>query len=423
MDKTERKRGKPDMEIDKLKSPLIRTLAERGFIHQATDIEGLDELASATPLKAYIGFDLTAPSLHVGSMIQLMALRHLKAHGHEGIVLFGDATTRVGDPSDKNGARPVLTDEVIEENRIGIVRVIDRVLGACRHVHNADWLDGMSFMDFLTGPARRTSLNRMLTMDIVSRRIDANLPMTVMELLYSLMQGMDFAELGRRHGVTLQIGGSDQWSNILAGLDLARHDGNPAFGLTTPLMTDEQGRKMGKTADGKAVWLSPELVSSFDLWQFWRNVPDGKVAQFLGLFTELPMDEVRRLSALSGSEINEAKKILATEAVTIAHDRACAEQAARGGDEVFAGSGESREMPTFAMTRDQFDSMTLADLAVASGLADSKGATRRLAAQGGFRVNGVATSDVERLAAHMLERLPGVISSGRKKHIRIVAGE
>lgn len=411
------------MEHTDLKSPLMRTLAERGFIHQATDLEGLDALASAGPIKAYIGFDLTAPSLHVGSMIQLMALRHLKAHGHEGIVLFGDATTRVGDPSDKNGARPILTGEAIESNRIGIVRVVDRVLGECRHVHNADWLDGLSFMDFLTGPARRTSLNRMLTMEIVSRRIEGNMPMTVMELLYSMMQGMDFAELGRRHGVSLQIGGSDQWSNILSGLDLARHDGHPAFGLTTPLMTDEQGRKMGKTADGKAVWLSPELVSSFDLWQFWRNVPDAKVGQFLGLFTDLPMDEVGRLAALGGAEINEAKRVLATEAVAIAHGRDCAEQAARGAAEVFEGSGQSREMPAFAIGIDQFHSMTLVDLAVASGLAESKGAARRLAAQGGLRVNGVATSDVERLAAHMLERLPGVISSGRKRHVRIVAGE
>lgn len=400
-------------------SALMRTLHERGFIHQATDIEGLDALAANGPITAYIGFDLTAPSLHVGSMIQLMALRHLKAHGHRPIVLFGDATTRVGDPSDKNGARPILAPRVIEANRIGIVKVIDQVLGHCSHVQNSDWLDDLSFMDFLTGPARRTSLNRMLSTDIVSRRIGANLPMTVMELCYSMMQGMDFAELSIRRGVSLQIGGSDQWSNILAGLDLVRDAGNPAFGLTTPLMTDEQGRKMGKTAEGRAVWLSPELVSSFDLWQFWRNVPDAKVAQFLGLFTELPMDEVRRLSLLQGAEINEAKKILATEAVAIAHGREAADAAARAGYEVFSARGTSEDMPTFEIDEERLNAMNLVDLCIAAGIAESKAATRRLAAQGGLRIDGVATGDVDRPAREALRTMPGVISSGRKKHIRI----
>lgn len=402
-------------------SPLLRTLVERGFVHQTTDLAGLDERLAQGPISAYIGFDLTAPSLHVGSMIQMMVLRHLKAHGHEAVVLFGDATTRVGDPSDKNGARPILTESTIEANRVGIVKVIDKVVGHCRHVHNADWLDGLSFMDFLTGPARITSLNRMLATDIVKRRIDANLPMTVMELCYSMMQGMDFAELARRHGVSLQIGGSDQWSNILSGLDLARQDGHTVFGLTTPLMTDEQGRKMGKTAEGQAVWLSPELVSSFDLWQFWRNVPDGKVAEFLGLFTELPMEEVRRLSALGGAEINEAKKVLATEAVAIAHGRDCAEQAAAAAADVFSGSGQSRDMPTHAVTRDDFHSMTLADLAVALGLAESKGAARRLAAQGGLRVDGVPAASGDTPVQAAIAALPAVLSSGKKKRVRVVA--
>lgn len=411
------------MDISQFKSPFVRTLVERGFVHQATDLSGLDERASAGPISAYIGFDLTAPSLHVGSMIQMMVLRHLQAHGHNAVVLLGDATTRVGDPSDKNGARPILTREAIEDNRVGIVQVIDRIVGKCRHVHNSDWLESLSFMDFLQGPARQFTLNRMLTMDIVSRRLEAQLPMTIMELCYSMMQGMDFAELARRMDVTLQIGGSDQWSNILAGMELARRDdGRALFGLTTPLMTDDQGRKMGKTAEGKAVWLSPHLVSSFDLWQFWRNVPDAKVGQFLGLFTEIPMHEVRRLSALHGSEINEAKIVLATEAVAIAHGRDCANDAARAAAEVFSGSGDSEGMPNFAIGVDDLEGMTLADLAVASGLTESKGATRRLAAQGGLRVNGIATSDVDRACGHMLERLPSVISSGKKKHIRIVAG-
>jgi tyrosyl-tRNA synthetase len=409
------------MDIDDLKSPIVRTLAERGFIHQATDLAGLDEQAARGAIRAYIGFDLTARSLHVGSLIQLMALRHLKAHGHEGIVLFGDATTRVGDPSDKNGARPILTEEAIEANRVGIVQVIDRVVGHCPHVHNSDWLGEMSFMDFLAGPARRTSLNRMLSMDIVSRRIDANLPMTVMELCYSMMQGMDFDHLSRSFGVSLQIGGSDQWSNILSGLDLIGQGGRRGFGLTTPLMTDEQGRKMGKTADGQAVWLSPDMLSSFDLWQFWRNVPDAKVAQFLGLFTELPMDEVRRLTALTGAGVNEAKIMLATEATAIAHGREAAERAAAAAGQVFGGSGASSDMPGFGIDRDRFATMTLVDLFVACGLADSKGATRRLAAQGGLRVDGRPVADVDLPACQTIGALPCILSSGRKRHVRVTA--
>lgn len=405
------------MDAKAQKSPLLQTLVERGFIHQSTGLAGLDDHIIQNPISAYIGFDLTAPSLHVGSMIQMMVLRHLKAHGHRPIVLFGDATTRVGDPSDKNGARPVLTSEQIEANRLGIVKVIDQVVGECTHVHNADWLDQMSFMDFLTGPARRTSLNRMLSMDIVSRRINANLPMTVMELCYSMMQGMDFAELSVRHGVSLQIGGSDQWSNILAGLDLVKDAGNPAFGLTTPLMTDEQGRKMGKTADGKAVWLSPELVSSFDLWQFWRNVPDGKVPEFLGLFTELPMDEVRRLSALRGEEINQAKIVLATEAVAIAHGRNAANEVATASAEVFSGSGTSSSMPVHQIKATDLEAMTLADLTVVIGLCDSKGAARRLAAQGGLRIDGRPVQDAN-ISAQTI-KLPTVLSAGKKTHIRV----
>lgn len=410
--------------MENLKSELMRTLVGRGFVHQATDLAGLDALAATGTLSAYIGFDLTAPSLHVGSMIQLMVLRHLKAHGHEAIVLFGDATTRVGDPSDKNGARPILTNGQINANWEGIVRCVDRIVGDRPDKFNSEWLNELSFMDFLTGPAREISLNRMVATDVVKRRLDADLPMTLMELIYQGMQAMDFAELAKRRDVRLQIGGSDQWTNILAGVDLGRRlHGASLFGLTTPLMTDEQGRKMGKTADGKAVWLSPEAVSSFDLWQFWRNVPDGKVGQFLGLFTELPMDEVARLSALQGAEINAAKMVLATEAVAIAHGRRCADQAARGGAEVFGGDGVSRDMPSFGIDRDAFHSMTLADLSAASGLTESKAAARRLAAQGGLRIGGVAVSDADQPVSTAIASLPCTISSGRKKHILITATE
>jgi tyrosyl-tRNA synthetase len=371
-------------------SPLMATLVERGFVHQATDMEGLDRLAAAGPIAAYIGFDLTAPSLHVGSLIQLMVLRHLKAHGHEAVVVFGDATTRVGDPSDKNGARPVLSPERIEENRIGIVRVVDRVVGPCRHVHNSEWLESMSFMDFLQGPARQFTLNRMLSLDIVSRRLEQNLPMTIMELCYSMMQGMDFAELARRHDVRVQIGGSDQWSNILAGMELARRDdGRTLFGLTTPLLLDPQGRKMGKTADGQAIWLDGERTSAFELWQFFRNVPDELVEQFLGLFTDIPMDAVRGLASRAGGELNQAKAILAVEAVSVVHGRGAA-LAARDAARVAFEGGEG-VMPSI----DVAPTETIVDALLKAGFATSRGDARRLAKGGGVKVDGVRVDDVD----------------------------
>lgn len=395
-------------------SPLIATLAERGFVHQATDLAGLDELASTGPIVAYVGFDLTAPALHVGSLIPLMVLRHLKAHGHEPIVLFGDATTRVGDPSDKNGARPILTREQIEANRTGIVRIVDRIVGHCRHVHNSEWLDGLSFMDFMQGPARHFTLNRMLTMDIVSRRIDAGMPMTISELCYSMMQGMDFSELSRRLGVSLQIGGSDQWSNIIAGMELARREGGrPLFGLTTPLMLDPQGRKMGKTADGKAIWLDGERTTPFDLWQFFRNVPDQLVPRFLAWFTDLPMDRVRELSARTGGALNEAKSILATEATTIVHGEDLALAAERAAGTAF-GDGVDGEMPTCAVACDR----TVAEALIAAGFASSKGDARRLASGGGVRVDGVRFDAVDR---RLSDGMPSGfrLAAGRKRIVRI----
>lgn len=403
---------------DEPRSPLLRTLAERGFVHQATDLGDLDALLLEGPVSGYIGFDLTAPSLHVGSMIQLMVLRHMKAHGHEPFVLFGDATTRVGDPSDKKGLRPILTEAQIEANRVGIVRVVDRIVGQSRHVQNSEWLDRLSFMDFLRGPAREFTLNRMLATDIVARRIEANLPMTIMELCYSMMQGMDFENLFAMHGVTLQIGGSDQWSNILAGVELVRRNaGGRAFGLTTPLMLDEQGRKMGKTAEGQAVWLTPDFVSSHDLWQFWRNVPDAKVAQFLGLFTELPMDEVRRLSALEGAEINVAKTTLATEAVAIAHGREEADRAAAGAASLFGGAGDVDEVPTFRLPRCEAG-ITMADLAVRAGLSESKAAARRLAEQKGLRIDATPLADANARVESVFT-LTAILSAGKKRKVRV----
>ena len=404
-----------------LQSPLMITLHERGFIKDATDLEGLDRLAAREPITAYIGFDLTASSLHVGSMIQLMALRHLKAHGHNPILLFGEATTRIGDPSDKNGLRPILSPDVILENRHGITRVVDRFLGALPHVSNLEWLENLSFMDFLQGPAREFTLNRMLTMDIVSKRLEAQKPLTIMELCYSMMQAMDFKELAKRRNVCLQIGGSDQWSNIIAGLELIRKSKDidtDAFGLTTPLMLDPQGRKMGKTADGQAIWLDPRKVSSFDLWQFWRNTPDEKVAEFLGLFTELPMEQVRDLTSQSGSALNDAKIALANEAVAIAHGREASSAAEASAAKAFSGQ-QAVDLPSITLTADEVNSQpSIADVAVKSGLTPSKKEAKRLAQQGGLKINGQPISNADQ-PFELGSTNECVMSAGKKRFINI----
>lgn len=428
------------MHIDELRSPLLRVLVERGFVKDCTDLAGLDREMAAGVVPAYVGFDLTAPSLHVGSGIPLMAARHMRRAAVEsGLhtlggaidavhVLFGDATTRVGDPSDKNGARPILTGEAIDANLIGIRSCIDRFVGdAMREHHNSAWLDGLSFMDFLTGPAREISLNRLVATDVVSRRLENQLPMTLMELIYQAMQAMDFAHLAKNHGVRLQIGGSDQWSNIIAGVDLARrmHD-IPVFGMTMPLLTDAEGRKMGKTAGGKTIWLDPSRTSSFDLWQFWRNVPDAKVGEFLGLFTDIPMDEVRMWGASEGSAINEAKTILATEAVAIAHGREAAEGAAEAAKAsskrgVMDDAAALASLPTVECpVNPDTTVITVAEAMVLAGVADSKAAARRLAAQGGFRINGVRIEHVD-LPIEERDFSDGhmILSAGRRKHVRM----
>jgi len=430
------------MHIDELRSPLLRVLLERGFVKDCTDLAGLDREMASGVVPAYVGFDLTAPSLHVGSGIPLMAARHMRRAAVEAgqhtmgaavdavHILFGDATTRVGDPSDKNGARPIIGPEEIQRNLVGIRRCIDRFVGEAMGEHmNSTWLDKLSFMDFLTGPAREISLNRLVATDVVSRRLDNQLPMTLMELIYQAMQAMDFAHLARSRGVRLQIGGSDQWSNIIAGVDLARrmHD-IPVFGMTMPLLTDAEGRKMGKTAGGATVWLDPSRTSSFDLWQFWRNVPDAKVGEFLGLFTELPMDEVRMWGASEGAAINEAKAILATEAVAIAHGREAAEQAAdaakasstRG---VMDDAAALASLPTVGCPVNPDTTLiTVAEAMVHAGIAESKAAARRLAAQGGFRINGVRIEHVD-LPIEERDFADGhmILSAGRRKHVRMTA--
>jgi len=392
------------------KSPLMATLVERGFVKDCTDMRGLDA-ACTGKIAGYIGFDATASALHVGSLIQLMVLRHIGAAGMTPIALIGGATTQIGDPSDKDQARPMLSEERIAENAVGIAAIIGRVAPGAVFMNNMTWFGGMGFLRFQREFGRHFSINRMLSMESVKRRLDRQQNMSALEFSYMMMQAVDFLELRQRVGCVLQIGGSDQWSNIIAGVDLVRRvEEKQVFGLTTPLLLDPQGRKMGKTADGKAIWLDEDLTSPFDLWQFFRNVPDELVGQFLGLFTDIPMDEVRRLGALGGSEINQAKICLAYEAVAIVHGRDAAAGAHATAQAAFAG-GEG-EIPS----ADVSASSTLAEILVQVGFATSKGDARRLAGGGGVKVDGVRVENVD-------ERRPFPecfrLSAGKKRVVSI----
>src|SRR6476659_8297196 len=327
------------------KSSLLRLLDERGYIHQMTDAAALDALAGKEVVSAYIGFDATASSLHVGSLVQIMMLRRMQQSGHRPVVVMGGGTTKVGDPSGKDESRKLLTDEQIDANIASIRRVFERFLTFgdgptdAILVNNADWLDGLEYIPFLREVGRHFTINRMLTFDSVKLRLDREQPMTFLEFNYMILQAYDFLELSRRVGCRAQFGGSDQWGNIVNGIELGRRiDGTELFGVTTPLITTADGAKMGKTAQG-AVWLSDELLSPYDYWQFWRNSQDGDVGKFLRLFTDLPLDEVARLESLRGAEINDAKIVLATEATAMLHGRAAAEGAARTAANTFAGGG------------------------------------------------------------------------------------
>jgi len=376
-----------------MESELLTTLEERGFIHQATNLEGLDEFASKNPVVAYIGFDLTADSLHVGSLIQIMVLRWLKKLGHKPIVLFGEATTRIGDPSGKSSQRPMLTSEQIEHNREGIMRVIDRLVGHCHHVTNASWFaeDSPSYTNFLEAYGRHFTINRMLTFDSVKTRLNRNAPLTFLEFNYMLMQAIDFLKLNEKEDCVLQIGGSDQWGNIINGVELIRKiNAQEAFGLTTPLMTNSAGEKMGKSA-GNAIWLDPDKTSAFEFWQFWRNVEDKKVGEFLKLFTELSMDDIFALEMFSGKEINKAKIALATEVTALVHGRATAEEVARLAQDQTA---ISNSVPIHTVGAEAFNGgMALAQIMFDAGLVKSKTEGAKLAQGGGVKINGVMILD------------------------------
>ena len=380
------------------RSDLVRTLIERGHVYQATDLAGLDAAALKGPISAYIGFDATADSLHVGSLVQIMTLRRLQQTGHRPIVLMGGGTTKVGDPSDKTAQRPLLTDAVIAANIAGIRKAFAPFLrfgegptGAMM-VNNAEWLEQLGYIEFLRDYGVHFTINKMLSLEFVRNRLDAEQSLTFLEFNYMLMQATDFLELNRRYGCTLQFGGSEQWGNIVNGIDLIRRvAGAEAFGVTAPLVTTASGAKMGKTVDG-AVWLNPDRLAAYDYWQFWRNTEDADVGRFLRLFTDLPLDEVTRLTALAGAEINVAKKVLASEATAMLHGREAAEAAANAARVAFEEGGLAQDLPTVEIGPEECGLSNTA-LMVLAGFANSNGDARRQIAGGAFRIGGEKVVD------------------------------
>lgn len=410
------------------KSELMQILTERGFVHQCSDSEGLDSQFAAGPVTGYIGFDATASSLHVGHLVSIMMLHWMQKTGHRPVALMGGGTTRIGDPSFKDEARKLLTDEIIAENLAGIRGTFEKYLDFDRAekpaimANNADWLNGLQYIDFLRDVGRHFSVNRMLSFDSVKLRLDREQSLSFLEFNYMILQAYDFVELNQRYGVTLQMGGSDQWGNIVNGIELGHRMLDKQFyALTTPLLTTSSGAKMGKTASG-AVWLNADLLSPYEFWQFWRNTEDGDVERFLKLFTVLPLDEVRRIAALAGSEINEAKKILATEVTALAHGRAQAEQAAETARRTFEEGALAEDLPTIEVGASDFAAgLGVLSLFVQAGLVASNGEARRQIKGGGLRVNDQAVTDEKVLVGPDALTAEGVVklSLGRKKHILV----
>jgi tyrosyl-tRNA synthetase len=410
------------------RSDLVRTLLERGHVYQATDLEGLDAAALAGSVTAYIGFDATAPSLHVGSLVQIMTLRRLQQTGHRPIVLMGGGTTKVGDPSDKQTQRPMLTDAEIANNIAGIRRAFAPFLtfgdGPTDAVmlNNAVWLEELGYIEFLRDYGVHFTINKMLSLEFVRNRLENEQPLTFLEFNYMLMQATDFLELHRREGCVLQFGGSEQWGNIVNGIDLIRRiEGKAAFGVTAPLVTTASGVKMGKTVDG-AVWLNAEMRSPYDYWQFWRNTEDADVGRFLKLFTDLPLDEIARLEALKDAEINEAKKVLANEATTLLHGAQAAAAAAGAAKAAFEEGRLSADLPTFETPRAELAAgVPLATLAADAGLASSRSEARRLAQGGGLRLNDAPQTDGQRMVTLADCNSEGLIklAAGRKKIVLV----
>jgi tyrosyl-tRNA synthetase len=406
----------------KLNSEFLNILTERGLIHQCSDLEGLDAKAKAGGLTAYVGYDCTAPSLHVGSLISIMMLHWLQRTGGRPIALMGGGTTRVGDPSGRDETRKILTVEQIEDNKNSIQKVFARFLdfapGKALMIDNAEWLAKLNYIEFLRDVGRHFSVNRMLTMDSVKLRLEREHELSFIEFNYMVLQAYDFVELARRHGCLLQMGGSDQWGNIVNGIDLGRRMGTPQlYAMTCPLLTTASGAKMGKTASG-AVWLNADRLSPYGYWQYWRNTEDADVGRFLKLFTVLPLAEIERLSALGGSEINEAKKVFATEATALLHGREAAEAAAETARKTFEEGTAGEELPVVKVAKAEFDAgLGVLKALVLAGFAASNGEARRHVQSGAIRINGAPLRDERAiLTAAMLEDGAIKLSMGKKKH-------
>ena len=418
------------------RSDFVRTIVERGYFHQCTDLDALDALCATEAATAYIGFDCTAPSLHVGNLVSVMLLRHWQRSGHRPIVLMGGGTTRIGDPSGKDESRQLLDDDAIAANMAGIRQVFARFLdfapgelpgqepgpgkpGGAIMVNNADWLDRLAYIPFLRDYGRHFSVNRMLSFDSVRLRLEREQPLSFLEFNYMILQAYDFVELAKRHGCRLQMGGSDQWGNIVNGVELGRRvEGRELFGLTTPLLTTASGAKMGKSVQG-AVWLNAAMLSPYDYWQYWRNTEDADVGRFLRLFTELPLAEIARLEGLQGAEINDAKKILADEATRLCHGDEAASAAGETARQTFEQGTLGEGLPTIEVAGDELNAGIAAfDLLRRAGLAASNGEARRLIKGGGARLNDAVIADETRQVTAADLNADGILklSAGRKRH-------
>ncbi|CAK7256227.1 MULTISPECIES: tyrosine--tRNA ligase [unclassified Shinella] len=414
--------------MSEFKSDFLRTLKERGFIHQISDETGLDDLLAKETVTAYIGFDPTAPSLHAGGLIQIMMLHWFQKTGHRPVSLMGGGTGMVGDPSFKDEARQLMTPETIDSNIASIKKVFSNYLTYgegpkdALMINNADWLLGINYLEFLRDVGRHFSVNRMLSFDSVKLRLDREHSLSFLEFNYMILQAYDFVELNKRYDVRLQMGGSDQWGNIINGIDLGHRMGTPQlYALTSPLLTTASGAKMGKSLSG-AVWLNPDMLSAYDFWQYWRNTEDADVSRFLKLYTTLPMDEIARLSALGGAEINEVKKILATEVTAMLHGREAAEQAAETARKTFEEGAIAENLPSIEVSAGELEAgIGLLTLVVKAGLAASNGEARRHVQGGAVRINDAAVSDERRVIGTADVSGDGVIklSLGKKKHILV----
>ncbi|MEQ9327874.1 MAG: tyrosine--tRNA ligase [Rhodospirillales bacterium] len=410
------------------KSDFLRLIVERGFLHQCTDFEALDEMAAKGRITAYVGYDATGDSLHIGHLVSIMMLYWMQQFGHRPITLMGGGTTKVGDPSGKDETRKMLTDDDIAGNIASIRRTFENVISygddAGIMVNNADWLDELKYIPFLRDVGRHFTINRMLTFDSVKLRLDREQPLTFLEFNYMILQAYDFLELSRRHDCVLQMGGSDQWGNIVNGVELARRiTQKQLFGLTTPLITTASGAKMGKTAAG-AVWLNADKLSHFDYWQYWRNTEDADVTRFLKLFTLLPLDEIEKLSKLEGRELNDAKKILATEATAVIRGRAAAEEAAETARRAFEEGESADGLPTIDVPSAELDAGIAAySLFQRAELAASGGEARRLVRGGGARLNDVQISDENQPIGSDALSVDGTLklSAGKKRHVLVRA--